>query len=57
MAVLHNGALINTITSKYVSDHSLQMGPITNLLGAKVTCIGLGIPTLDLWAASSFGFK
>ena len=23
-------------------DHSLQMGPITDLLGAKVTCIGLG---------------
>ena len=33
---------INTVTPKYVSDHSLQMGLITNLLGAKVTCIGLG---------------
>ena len=42
MALLDNGAQINTIMSKYVSDHSLQMGPITNLLGAKVTCIGLG---------------
>ena len=42
MALLDNGAQINTITPKYVSDHSLQMGPITNLLGAKVTCIGLG---------------
>ena len=28
--------------TKYVSDHSLQMGPITNLIGAKVTCMGLG---------------
>ena len=27
---------------KYVSDHPLQMGLITNLLGAKVTCVGLG---------------
>ena len=27
---------------KYLSDHLLQMGLITNLLGAKVTCIGLG---------------
>ena len=27
---------------KYVSDHSLQVGLITNLLGAKVFCIGLG---------------
>ena len=42
MALLDNGTQINTITPKYVSDHSLQMGPITNLLGAKVTCIGLG---------------
>ena len=33
---------INTIIPKYVSDHSLQMGLITNLLGAKVTCVGLG---------------
>ena len=42
MALLDNGAQINTITPKYVSDHSLQMGLITNLLGAKVACTGLG---------------
>ena len=42
IALLDNGAQINTITPKYVSDHSLQMGLITHLLGAKVTCIGLG---------------
>ena len=42
MAPLDNGAHINTITPKYVSDHLLQMGLITNLLGAKVTCVGLG---------------
>ena len=41
MALLDNGAQINTIMPKYVSDHSLQMGPITDLLGAKVTCMGL----------------
>ena len=41
-ALLDNWAQINTITPKYVSDHSLPMGPITNLLGAKVTCVGLG---------------
>ena len=27
---------------KYVSDHSLQVGPITDLIGAKVACMGLG---------------
>ena len=42
IALLDNGAQINTIVPKYVSDHSLQMGPTTDLLGAKVTCIGLG---------------
>ena len=42
MALLDNGAQINTIMPKYVSHHSLQMGPITNFLGAKVTCMGLG---------------
>ena len=42
MALLDNGAQINTIMPKYVNDHSLQMGPITNLLGAKVACVGLG---------------
>ena len=42
MALLDNGAQINTIMPKYVNDHSLQMGLITNLLGAKVACMGLG---------------
>ena len=42
MALLDNGAQINTIMVKYVSDHSLQVGPITDLIGAKVTCMGLG---------------
>ena len=42
MALLDNGAQINTITPKYVSDHSYQMGLITDFLGAKITCVGLG---------------
>ena len=42
MALLDNGAQINTITPKYISDHSMQMGLITDLLGAKIACIGLG---------------
>ena len=41
MALLDNGVQINTIMPKYVSDHLLQVGLITDLLGAKVTCIGL----------------
>ena len=57
MALLDNGAHNNTIMPKYVSDHLLQMGPITNLLGAKVACVGWVMPTLDLWATSSFNFK
>ena len=42
MALLDNGAQINTIMPEYVSDHLLQIGSITDLLGAKVACIGLG---------------
>ena len=42
MALLDNGAQINANMPKYVSDHSLQMGLITNILGTKVTCMGLG---------------
>ena len=42
MALLNNGAQINTIMLRYVSDHSLQVGPITNLVGSKITCMGLG---------------
>ena len=42
MAFLDNGAQINTIMLRYVSDHTLQVGPITNLIGAKVACVGLG---------------
>ena len=42
MALLDNGAQVNTIMPRYVNDHSLQVGPITNLMGSKVTCVGLG---------------
>ena len=27
---------------RYVSDHSLEVGPITDLMGSKVACVGLG---------------
>ena len=42
MALLDNGAQVNTITLRYVKEHSLSVGPITDLMGSKVTCIGLG---------------
>ena len=42
MALLDNSAQVNTITPRYVSKHSLQVGPITDLMGSKVTCMGLG---------------
>ena len=42
MALLDNGAQVNTIMLRYVKEHSLQVGPVTNLMGSKVTCVGLG---------------
>ena len=41
-ALLDNGVQINTITPNYVKNHSLEMGQITDLIGAKVACVGLG---------------
>ena len=42
MALLDNGAQVNIIAKNYVSEHSLQVGPITDLISSKVTCVGLG---------------
>ena len=42
MALLDNGVQVNTITQRYKKEHSLQVGPITDLMGSKVTCVGLG---------------
>ena len=42
MALLDNGVQINTIMSNYVKNHSLEVGLITDLIGTRVTCIGLG---------------
>ena len=42
MALLDNGVQVNTITPRYIKEHSLQVGPITDLMGSKVTCVGLG---------------
>ena len=27
---------------RYIRNHLLQVGPITNIMGSKVTCVGLG---------------
>ena len=42
MALLDNGAQVNTITLRYVKECSLPVVPITDLMGAKVACVGLG---------------
>ena len=42
MALLDNCVQVNTITLRYVKEHSLQVGPITDLMGSKVACVGLG---------------
>ena len=42
IALLDNGAQMNTIMPRYVKEHSLQVGLITDLIGSKVICVGLG---------------
>ena len=42
MALLDNGVQVNTITLRYIMEHSLSVGLITDLMGSKVACVGLG---------------
>ena len=42
MVLLDNGTQVNTIMRRYVNEHSLQVEPITNLMGSKVAYVGLG---------------
>ena len=42
MALLDKGMQINTIMPSYVKRHSLKVGPITDLVGRHVACVGLG---------------
>ena len=42
MALLDNGAQINTIMPGFVENWSLEVGPLLDLVGAQVTCVGLG---------------
>ena len=42
MALLDNGAQINTITPCFVEEHSLNVGLLTDLVGRCVICLGLG---------------
>ena len=42
MALIDNGTQLNSIMPSYVKSHSLKVGPITDLIGGCVACIGLG---------------
>ena len=42
MALLDNGAELNTIMLRYISNHALQVGLITDLVGSKIACMELG---------------
>ena len=42
MALLDNGAQINTITLSFVEERSLSVGLLTDLVGGWVACVGLG---------------
>ena len=42
MALLNNGVQLNTIMPSFVKEHSLNIGPLSDLVGRRVTCVGLG---------------
>ena len=41
MALLDNGMQINTIMPSFVKTHSLEVGPLSDLVSGQVTCVGL----------------
>ena len=42
MALWYNGMQINTIMLSFVENHSLLVGPVSDLVSGWVTCVGLG---------------
>ena len=42
MALLDNGTQINTIMPDFVENHSLDVGPLSDLVGRWFACVGLG---------------
>ena len=42
MALLDNGTQVNTIMSGYVENHSMDIWPLSELVGSWVACVGLG---------------
>ena len=58
MALLDNGAQINTIMPSFVEECSLDVGPLSDLVGGRVTCVGSGnaltqpLGYIVIWAQS-----
>ena len=42
MALLDNSAQINTIMPEFIKTHSLDVKPLSDFIGRKVVCTGLG---------------
>ena len=55
MALLDNGTKINTITPGFIENHSLDMGPLSDLMCAdESSAQAWETPSLDLLATSSY---
>ena len=42
MDLLDNSTKINAITPEFVENHLLNVGPLSDLIGGQITCVGLG---------------
>ena len=42
MDLLGNGSQINTIMPRFIENHSLDVGPLSDLMGRSIVCEGLG---------------
>ena len=41
MALFNNGVQINTIMPSFVETHSLEVRPLSDVVGRQVACVGL----------------
>ena len=48
MVLLDNSTQINTITPNFVESHSLEVEPLSDLVGRWVTCVGLDNALIQL---------
>ena len=56
-ALLDSGSTMNAVTPEFIKVHSLDLGPLSNLVDGSLKINGCGGCFPNPWAMSSLGFK